>query len=189
MKAGLQKASSRRCQPSEGPGVEVPECHFCCILSIKERPHRSLYPLLRGWKEPKEGSIWLQGWKEPSQLSGNNLLNTYSQIQLLSRTTNAMLPNKLDTSFQGAWAAQSVKRPTSAQVRISWFVSSSPASGSVLTAQSLEPALDSVSHSLSAPFPLSLSLSQKQISILKSYKNTSFRAVYLGLIFCNALVS
>ena len=63
----------------------------------------------------------------------------------------------------GIWVAQSVKRPTSAQVMISRLVSSSPASGSVLTAQSLEPALDSVSPSLSnpPPFMLCLSLSQK----------------------------
>ena len=45
---------------------------------------------------------------------------------------------------RGAWVAQSVKGLTSAQVMISQFVSLSPASGSVLTAQSLEPALDSV---------------------------------------------
>ena len=46
---------------------------------------------------------------------------------------------------------------------ISWFVSSSPASGSVLTAQSLEPVSDSVSPSLSDPPPFMLcrSLSQK----------------------------
>ena len=63
----------------------------------------------------------------------------------------------------GAWVAQSVKRPTLAQVTISRSVSSSPASGSVLTAQSLEPVSDSVSPSLSAPppFMLCLSLSQK----------------------------
>ena len=63
--------------------------------------------------------------------------------------------------FGGAQVAQSVERPTSAQVMISQFMSSSPASGSVLTAQSLESALDSVSPSL-CPFPahaLSLSLS------------------------------
>ena len=52
---------------------------------------------------------------------------------------------------RGTWVAQSVEQPTSAQVMISQSVSSSPASGSVLTAQSLEPALDSVSPSLSAP--------------------------------------
>ena len=40
--------------------------------------------------------------------------------------------------------AQSVKYPTSAQVMISQSMSSSPVSGSVLTAQSLESASDSV---------------------------------------------
>ena len=64
---------------------------------------------------------------------------------------------------RGAWVAQSVKRLTSAQVTILRLVSSSPASGSALTAQSLEPASDSMSPSLSlCPFPthtLSFSLS------------------------------
>ena len=55
--------------------------------------------------------------------------------------------------------AQSVERPTSAQVMISWFMGSSPALGSVLTTQSLEPASDSVSPSLSAPPLLALTLS------------------------------
>ena len=57
--------------------------------------------------------------------------------------------------------AQLVKRPTSAQVVISRFVSSSPEVGSVLTAQSLEPASDSVPASLSLPLPYSCSVSQK----------------------------
>ena len=72
---------------------------------------------------------------------------------------------RMDAGYGGARVAQSVKRPTSAQVTISRSVSSSPASGSVLTARSLEPASDSVSPSLSAPpllvLCLSLSLSQK----------------------------
>ena len=55
--------------------------------------------------------------------------------------------------------AQWVKHPTSAQVTISRFVSSSPTLGSVLTAQSLEPASDSVSVSLSLPLPHSCSVS------------------------------
>ena len=46
--------------------------------------------------------------------------------------------------------AQSVKRPTPAQVMMSQSVTSSRAPGSVLTAQSLEPASDTVSPSLSA---------------------------------------
>ena len=71
------------------------------------------------------------------------------------------------TGHWGAWVAQSAKCPTSAQVMISQFMSSSTVSGSVLTAQSLEPASDSVSPSLSAPpmlmlcLSLSLALSQK----------------------------
>ena len=57
--------------------------------------------------------------------------------------------------------AQSVECPTLAQVMISRLVSSSPTSGSVLTAQSLEAASDSVSLSRSAPPSLMLSLSLK----------------------------
>ena len=67
----------------------------------------------------------------------------------------------------GAWVAWSVKRPTSAQVMISQSMSSSPASGSVLTAQSLEPTSDCVSPSLcsSPTHPLSL----KVLICVKSY--------------------
>ena len=63
--------------------------------------------------------------------------------------------------------AQSVERMTSAQVMISQFEGLSPTWGSVLTAQSLEAASDSVSPSLSLPLPYScsvclpVSLSQK----------------------------
>ena len=57
--------------------------------------------------------------------------------------------------------AQSVERQTSARVMISWFVGSSPVSGSALIAQSLESASDSVSPSLSAPPLLTLSLSKQ----------------------------
>ena len=69
----------------------------------------------------------------------------------------------VESNYWGDWVAQSVKHPTSAQVTISWFVGSSPASGSVLTAQNLESVSDSVSPSLSAPplLMLCLSLSQK----------------------------
>ena len=59
--------------------------------------------------------------------------------------------------------AQRVERLTLAQVVISRLVSSGPTSGSVLTGRSLEPALDFVSPSLSAPplLVLFLSVSQK----------------------------
>ena len=63
------------------------------------------------------------------------------------------------SNSRGAWVAQSVGHPTSAQVTISRSMSSSPASGSVLTAQSLEPVSDSVSPCLSLTFPHSCSVS------------------------------
>ena len=56
------------------------------------------------------------------------------------------------------WVASSVKHLTSAPVMISQLVGSSPASGTVLTAQSLEPASGAVSPSLSAPSLLTLCL-------------------------------
>ena len=65
----------------------------------------------------------------------------------------------------GSRVAQLVKHLTSAQVMILRFVSSSPTSGSVMTAQNLEPAWDSVSPPVSAPpllmLCLSLSLNNK----------------------------
>ena len=73
--------------------------------------------------------------------------------------------------------AQSVKRLTSAQVTISRSVSSSPASGSALTARSLEPASDSVSLSL-CPSPahaLSLSVSKISKHLKKNVKKKSHR--------------
>ena len=59
---------------------------------------------------------------------------------------------------RGAWVAQSFECLTSVQVVISWCMGSSPMSGSGLTAQSLGPALDSVSPS--APPLLVLCLSK-----------------------------
>ena len=59
---------------------------------------------------------------------------------------------------QGAWMAQSAKHPALAQVMISQFMGLSPASGSMLTAQSLEPA----SESVSAPPLIVLCLSRSQ---------------------------
>ena len=66
--------------------------------------------------------------------------------------------------------AQEVKHLTSAQVMISQFMGSSPVSGSVLIAQSLEPALDSVSPSLTAPPPLTLSFAKINKHLKKNLK-------------------
>ena len=74
----------------------------------------------------------------------------------------------LKDTCAGHWVAQSAKHLTLAQVMISQFVSSSPVVGSVLTAQSRGPALDTVSPSLSAPPPLTFCLSLSKIN--KHYK-------------------
>ena len=87
-------------------------------------------------------------------------------LQILSPSFSAppLLSLSFKTKYWGTWVAQSVERPTSAQVVILRSVSSSPASGSVLTAQSLEPVSDSVSPSLSAPPQFMLSLSVSKIN-------------------------
>ena len=67
--------------------------------------------------------------------------------------------------MRGAWMAQSVKHPTSALVMISQFMSSSPTSGSLLTAVSLdEPASDSVFPSLPLTHSHSVSVSLSKIN-------------------------
>ena len=73
---------------------------------------------------------------------------------------------------RGAWVAQSVKHLTLAQIMISWFMSLSPVLGSLLTAQNLEPASDSVFPSLTAPplLTLCLSVSLSKINIKKFTK-------------------
>ena len=73
--------------------------------------------------------------------------------------------------------APSVERQTLAQVMISQFVSLRPASGSVLTAQSLQPTLDPVSPLLSAPpmLMLCLSLSLNNKYMFKNFLNIFFK--------------
>ena len=79
--------------------------------------------------------------------------------------------------------AQPVNRVTSAQVMISWFVSLSLTSGSMLTAQSLEHASDSVSFSLPLPRSRSVSVSKKYINFKKkSHQTVLLSAGFLLLL-------
>ena len=102
---------------------------------------------------PALGSVLTAQGLEPASDSVSPSLSTF----MLSLCLSVSL-SKLNKHW-GAWVAQSVERPTLAQVTISRSVSSSPASGSVLTVQSLKPVSDSVSPSLSAPPMLALCLS------------------------------
>ena len=78
--------------------------------------------------------------------------------------------------------AQLVGHLTSAQVMFSQFMSSSPTSGSVLTAQSLEPASDSVFPSLSAPPLLTLSLSLSlSHTHTHTHAHTNIKKIFLNI--------
>ena len=92
------------------------------------------------------------------------IVDQWQQLLQLAQVSQETLPDFLEnhkgTHAWGAWVAQSVKRPPSARVMILQFVSLSLALGSVLTAQSLEPASDSVSPSFSVPPLLTLCLSK-----------------------------
>ena len=91
------------------------------------------------------------------------VLHKHDLLQPISLMSKARrLADLKITLSWGTWAAQSVERPTSAQVMISRFTSLSPVLGSMLTAQSLEPALVSVSPSLSRLLPCSCSISLSQ---------------------------
>ena len=76
------------------------------------------------------------------------------------KTERTMLDDWLKVVIEGHLVAQLVKRLTFTQIMISWFVVSSPVSGSVLTTWSLKPSSDSVSPSLYAPPPLMFCLSK-----------------------------
>ena len=105
--------------------------------------------------------------RPPSFLSWSQQHMSSGKVPSASSAPLAHLSRSRDLSAkvnaQGARGAQSVGRPTSAQVMISWLVGSSPASGSVLTARSPESASDAVSPSPSAPPLLALSLSKINI--------------------------
>ena len=96
----------------------------------------------------------------PPEDVGKMYAHICTQILLIQRLYSTSFIKKI---IRGAWVAQSVKRPALAQVMISGFTGLSPMSGSVWTAQSLEPASNSVCVSLSTPpllmFCLSVSLS------------------------------
>ena len=107
-------------------------------------------------------SNYIRWWKNQGQNSSLFFFLTSQQIWqmeenlwlITDRPIASLFRSPFKTSCTLRCLGDSVECPISAQVTILWFVSSSPASGSVLTVQSLEPASDSVSPSLPAPLPL-----------------------------------
>ena len=83
--------------------------------------------------------------------------------------------------FRGTWVAHSVKRPTLAKVMVSLSMSSSPPSGSVLTAQRL---LQILCLPLSVPLPCSHSVSLSlSLSKINKHLKKCFKKVF-GVLFC-----
>ena len=82
---------------------------------------------------------------------------THTQLEVPETAegdAGALQPPTVRGRSRAAWGAQPVEHVTSAQVMVSQLVSSSPASGSVLTAQSREGACFGFCDSLSlCPFP------------------------------------
>ena len=130
-------------------------CELPVSEPLAEARRRNCFPSTKGGDAPPKGTLSLS-WPASSEhlLGGRHTgasavtegdgLRSHRESRIRKQRSGA---NEVHAS-RGTWVAQSVKPPTWAQVTISRFVSSSPTSGSVLTAQSLEPASDSGSPSL-----------------------------------------
>ena len=134
-----------RPQPRWLPGLRRQPPQAGDVFHCLQAPRRPLHGALLQQPELR----YTETWKY--LLSGH----------LLKRSAASWLKTAI---AWGTGAAQSEKRMTSARVTISYLLSSSPASGSVPTAQGLEPGADSGSLPRSLPLPplvLCLSLFQK----------------------------
>ena len=87
------------------------------------------------------------GQKKRHLLGGQQGTDVYEKQALTLKKHDHLSTFKTEVTGAPGWLSR-VKRLTSAQIAISQFMGSSSASGSVLTARSLEPACDSVSLSL-----------------------------------------
>ena len=124
-----------------------------------------------GWASVKEagleGDSGTSGGRKLGKEASDEIDNVVWGRRVSQRTVGVPEGDSIICKPRGTWVAQCVKGPISAQVTISQVAGSSPASGSVLTAQSLAPTLDSVS-SLSDPPLLVLCLSLSLKIICKS---------------------
>ena len=121
-------------------------CVFWVLLRVPVRPSKA--PASR--RESRALAFRLTQNEEVTRGRGSSFGSLHASVTFL----------RLKMWFGGLLGGSVSWASTLAQVVISRCVGSSPASGSVLTARSLEPASDSGSPSLSAPSLLSLSLSE-----------------------------
>ena len=133
----------------------------CCRVGHTEGVFRRTHERLWGWSALGGDKLSGAGQRGPTLSRGSNT----GRIYYLCKKPRTIYFSKQETSNQ----AMALKMPHSrgarvvaqlfeCQLMISRFVGSSPASGSVLMAQTLEPALDSASPSPSAPPLLTLCL-------------------------------
>ena len=87
-------------------------------------------------KLPTSTQVMISRFVGSSPASGS-VLRAWSLLRILCVCVCVSKINKHEKKNGGAWVAQSVEHLTPAQVMISRFVGSSPASGSVLRAWSL----------------------------------------------------
>ena len=139
--------------------IQIHIIYKCTSLNLSlGAQSRFLYRLLPYFRHlPQRVHVSLtRAWVHVPQRNEGRVSGWYNQSKAARGFSKA--------SGRAPGGAQSLNGQTLAQVVISRSVSLSPASGSVLTAQSQEPASDSVSPSLSAPpwLTFCLSLSKKK---------------------------
>ena len=142
---------------------------FLCPVDKSPRPAFwfQQYPTLYKLPGGSGGSTLCQEACVLSPPNGPSSLLQFTRVSTPHHACTGVMPklglqgNTEKYSPKGApgWLSQFSVWLHSAQVMISWSVGSCPTSGSVRTVQSLEPALDSMSPSLSDPPLLMLSLS------------------------------
>ena len=166
---GSRAAPASRCSPGLAVGGCVVHQAWCTNGGHRERRVQNVNttssppqpPPMARWLGPRQGRTPVVRGQHK-----HKAVSTYSFHTPLRRNLEIHFVHSTRYVFKikvgSTWVAPSLQRLTSAQVMISQFVGSSPASSSVLTACSLEPASDSVSPSFSAPPPLMpLSLKNK----------------------------
>ena len=161
--AGLQASRPHRPEdsPGDGTGLDTPRC-----LEVRSGSCRAP---LRGHCQMGGDGTGTSRWggtrrqdPGPHPCPGDPQKVQFNlSLQAFSVEGGGDQPIK-KTTPGGAWVVQLVKRLTSAQVTISRSVSSSPALGSGLMAQSLEP-VPILCLPLSLPLPRSCSVSVSKI--------------------------
>ena len=164
------------------PGFNSAARHkdFCIILSVSLwlQTTDTKYYIFESYNS---SSLCNNPWNMWRSFESPIFLLQLCSIILLQLFSNGIFssPFVKISQYHSTWVVRLVECPTSAQVMISQLVSSSPASE--LSAQSLEPASDSVFPSLSVPHLLTLSLFLSKINIKKLISHYLLNILHLSI--------